>query len=97
MTEAIERAWNDLPPQIKAHPGIKALYRAALAAPAASEPVAWQWRRKDQPWSLERTFNSQVYATTADSEVRALYAGAAPAAPSVPRHFDCVGREFDAP
>jgi hypothetical protein len=38
------------------------------------EPVAWQWRRKGEPWSLERTFNSEVKATTKDSEVRALYA-----------------------
>ena len=37
------------------------------------EPVAWQWRRRDEPWSLERTFNSQVFATTADSDVRSLY------------------------
>lgn len=57
--------------------------RAALAAPAASEPLYWQWRPKNQSWSLERTFNHQVHATTPGSEVRALYA--APAAPSVPQ------------
>lgn len=37
------------------------------------EPVYWQWRRKDQPWSLEYTFNSEVHVTTKDSERRALY------------------------
>jgi hypothetical protein len=37
------------------------------------EPVAWQWRRKDKAWSLDNTFNSEVYATTSDSEVRPLY------------------------
>jgi hypothetical protein len=41
---------------------------------ASEEPVAWQWRRKGEPWSLERTFNSQVHATTPDSEVRPLFA-----------------------
>lgn len=50
--------------------------RAALAALRSmpAEPVAWQWRKKDQPWSLERTFNSQVFSTTDDSEVRPLFA-----------------------
>ncbi len=38
------------------------------------EPAYWQWRRKADPWSLEKTFNSQVFATTDDSEVRLLYA-----------------------
>ena len=41
--------------------------------PAQQEPVYWQWRRKDQPWSLEYTFNSEVQVTTNDSERRALY------------------------
>lgn len=35
---AIARAWADLPTQIQAHPGIKALHRAALAALA--QPAA---------------------------------------------------------
>jgi hypothetical protein len=42
----------------------------------AQEPVAWQWRRKGEPWTLAKTFNSEVFATTPDSEVRPLYAGA---------------------
>jgi hypothetical protein len=50
-----------------------------LPAPSA-EPVAWQWRRLGQDWSLDRTFNSAVFATTPDSEVRPLYA-APPALP----------------
>ena len=49
--------------------------REALAEQPAQqqEPVYWQWRRKDQPWSLEYTFNSEVQVTTKDSERRALY------------------------
>ena len=39
----------------------------------SQEPVAWQWRRKDKAWSLDNTFNSEVYPTTLDSEVRPLY------------------------
>ena len=56
--------------------------RAAIAALEAEtgEPVAWQWRKNGEPWSLDQTFNAQVFATTKDSEVRALYA--APGAPS---------------
>jgi hypothetical protein len=57
--------------------------RAALAAPSVpsvpSVPVAWQWRREGEPWTLDKTFNSQVYATTPDSEVRPLYAAPQPA------------------
>lgn len=49
----------------------------ASAAPGG-EPVAWQWRRKGDDWTLAKTFNSQVFATTEDSEVRALYAAAPP-------------------
>lgn len=41
--------------------------------PATSEPVAWQWRRKGEPWSREQTWTHEVFATTDDSEVRALY------------------------
>lgn len=48
------------------------------AAPAQAEPVAWQWRRKGDPWSLEKTFFSEVFATTDDSEVRPLYAAPQP-------------------
>lgn len=44
------------------------------AASSAQEPEYWQWRRKGEPWSLTSTFNSQVFATTPDSEVRALFA-----------------------
>lgn len=50
--------------------------RAVLAAYLRKhgEPEYWQWRRKSQPWSLDKTFNSRVYATADDSEVRPLYA-----------------------
>ena len=54
--------------------------KLSASAPAPAEPVAWQWRKKGEPWSLDKTFNRQVYATTPDSEVRPLYA--APAAPA---------------
>ena len=46
---------------------------AKLAEAEKQEPVAWQWRRKDKAWSLDNTFNSEVYPTTLDSEVRPLY------------------------
>jgi Lar family restriction alleviation protein len=62
LTEEAEAAWNR---------------RAALATqpPAVQgEPDYWQWRRKGEPWTLEKTFNSRVYATTGNSEVRPLYA-----------------------
>jgi hypothetical protein len=58
----------------------------ALAALAAGvslvppEPVAWQWRRKGEPWRMDCTFNMEVFATTPDSEVRALYALSPPIA-----------------
>ena len=60
------------------------VYMAAIdAAPEQpaqqQEPVYWQWRRKDQPWSLEYTFNSEVQVTTKDSERRALYTSPQPA------------------
>jgi hypothetical protein len=53
--------------------------RAAKPQPQA-EPVAWQWRRKGEPWSHEYTFLSEVKATTDDSEVRALYTAPQPQA-----------------
>ncbi len=56
--------------------------REALAAPMP-EPVAWQWRRKGDAWSIQHIYYCEVFATTDDSEVRALYA-APPAAPAVP-------------
>ena len=40
---ALQRAWDDLPKQLQAHPGVKALHRAALSAgaqPAAQEPLS---------------------------------------------------------
>jgi hypothetical protein len=61
---------------------------------AASEPVAWQWRKKGDPWTLERTFNSEVFATTDDTEVRALYASLSPAPQASPdewAEFDVLG------
>jgi hypothetical protein len=65
--------------------GLRDWMRAAIAAALAvrqGEPVAWQWRRKGEPWRMEYTFSSKTYATTDDSEVRALYAHPAPAEPS---------------
>lgn len=50
-----------------------AVLRQAIADVEKQEPVAWQWRRKDKAWSLDNTFNSEVYPTTLDSEVRPLY------------------------
>ncbi|WP_431290440.1 hypothetical protein [Burkholderia cepacia] len=47
---------------------------ATILERLCGEPVAWQWRRGNAPWSLDRTFNTEVFATTNDSEVRALYA-----------------------
>jgi hypothetical protein len=48
--------------------------RSAPQAPEVGvEPEYWQWRRKSDPWSLKKIFNTSVFATTADSEVRALY------------------------
>ncbi len=43
----------------------------ALAEP--SEPVYWQWRRKDKPWANEYIFAMELQATTDDSEVRKLF------------------------
>ena len=45
--------------------------QAALAEP--SEPVYWQWRRKDKPWANEYIFAMELQATTDDSEVRKLF------------------------
>jgi hypothetical protein len=52
--------------------------RKPAAQVAGVEPFAWQWRKKGEAWTLANTFNSRVYATTADSEVRALYPHPAP-------------------
>lgn len=51
--------------------------QALVARPAAApklEAAAWQWRRKGQPWRMEQTYLSPVFATTPDSEVRTLFA-----------------------
>ena len=45
----------------------------------AQEPVYWQWRRKADAWSLKNTFNTEVIATTDDSEVRPLFTRPQPA------------------
>ena len=46
-----------------------------LTQPTTVQQAAlWQWRRKSEPWTLEKTFTLPVVATTADSEVRTLYA-----------------------
>jgi len=37
------------------------------------EPVYYQWRRKNQPWSIRHVYHNKVEATTDDSEVRELY------------------------
>lgn len=38
------------------------------------EPVYWQWRKTaEEDWSLDRTFNCELFATTDVSEVRPLY------------------------
>ena len=55
---------------------------AALAEP--SEPVYWQWRRKDKPWANEYIFAMELQATTDDSEVRKLFTHPA----SKPLEFD---------
>lgn len=54
--------------------------RPAVADQANDDhPVeAWQWRKKNQSWSLDRTFNSEPFARTEGSEVRALYVHPAP-------------------
>ena len=71
---------------------------AELARLRAQEPEYWQWRRKHDPWEIGKTFNSQVYATTADSEVRCLYAAppAQPAEPTIDEQVASVNAAFDA-
>ena len=71
---------------------------AELARLRAQEPEYWQWRRKRDPWEIGKTFNSQVYATTADSEVRCLYAAppAQPAEPTIDEQVASVNAAFDA-
>jgi hypothetical protein len=61
--------------------GLIPLYKhpAAPSMQAEAAPVLWQWRKKGAPWTLEYTFHSEVFATTPDSEVRALYACPSPA------------------
>ena len=55
------------------------ILQAALAEP--SEPVYWQWRRKDKPWENAYIFAMEVQATTDDSEVRKLFTHPAPSKP----------------
>lgn len=57
---------------------------AVGSPPEHAQPDYWQWRMKGEPWTLERTFNSQVHATTPNSEVRGLYA-------APPEHADLLG------
>lgn len=82
------REWNDIYRDGMRAGLDKAIELLAAVEPAApavqvqpSEPEYWQWRRKGEPWTLEKTFNSQVFATTSDSEVRPLYAAAQPEQP----------------
>lgn len=56
---------------------------AALAGPL-EQPQLWQWRRKGEPWTLEKTFTFEVFATTDDSEVRPLFATATAEQPQEP-------------
>lgn len=58
----------------------------ALAEP--SEPVYWQWRRKDKPWANEYIFAMELQATTDDSEVRKLFTH--PASKPAPLTFEQV-------
>ena len=68
--------------QFGAYQSLVDAIRAHLAQPQA-EPEYWQWRKnRSEPWSTDRIFNSQVYATTKESEVRALYTHPAALAPS---------------
>ena len=63
-----------------------AILTAALAEP--SEPVYWQWRRKDKPWANEYIFAMELQATTDDSEVRKLFTH--PASKPAPLTFEQV-------
>lgn len=47
---------------------------SAILEKLCGEPVAWQWRKTNTPWSLDLTFNSEVFATMDGTEVRPLYA-----------------------
>jgi hypothetical protein len=55
--------------------------RASSLPPPGGEPkpVYWQWRRLPCDWTPEFTFDYEVFATTPNSEVRALYASPLPA------------------
>ena len=66
MTVTAEHKVNDAIPNAAI-----ALLQAALAEP--SDPVYWQWRRKDKPWSNEYIFAMELQAKTDDSEVRKLF------------------------
>ena len=69
-----EHGWT--PERVAGMARLKDAQDKRLAQPSVSveqEPVYWQWRRKNQPWSLEYVFNSEVKVTTEDSERRALY------------------------
>ena len=48
---------------------------AAQPAPAQpqAEPEYWQWRRKEGQWDTNHVYAHEVFATSDDSEVRALY------------------------
>lgn len=43
----------------------------------AGTPVAWQWRRTNDEWSLRQTSNFEMHASVHGTQVRALYAGPA--------------------
>lgn len=55
------------------HHGESTASREEAPATPQGEAVLWQWRRKGDPWTIEKTFIHPVVATTADSEVRVLY------------------------
>ena len=64
--------WND---NASTFPRPGGDWNGELIAPKQpqGEPVYYQWRRKNQPWSIRHVYHNKVEATTDDSEVRELY------------------------
>ena len=58
---------------LKLIPAGTKLFTHPASKPEPSEPVYWQWRRKDKPWANEYIFAMELQATTDDSEVRKLF------------------------
>lgn len=78
--------------EIRSKMRARAATREMPPAQPTQEPEYWQWRRKGQPWSLDKTFNSRVFATTDDSEVRPLYAAPAATQPAGEEAHQWTGR-----